>query len=128
MPREFEILMQQIPSPGLSIKAYFQPPNSPDLNVLDLAVFPAIQAAYYKCPPKKYAELVVQVTKAFNELPCQKIDLAFYSLHAVMNEIISCGGSNDYDMPHLGKSKSIRTDDELGTFTVPVTCQYRNWL
>ena len=47
---EFQGLMQGIPTPGLEIKLYFQPPNSPDLNVLDLCLFRSMSNEYFKCP------------------------------------------------------------------------------
>ncbi|XP_074303611.1 uncharacterized protein LOC141638061 [Silene latifolia] len=53
---------------GWNIQFSYQPPNSPDLNVLDLGFFRAIQALQQKKKSKKVDELVENTMKAFTEL------------------------------------------------------------
>ncbi|XP_047258867.1 uncharacterized protein LOC124891098 [Capsicum annuum] len=48
---------------GFDIRLYFQPSNSPDLNVLDLGFFRAIQSLQYQKAPKKVDELVEAVER-----------------------------------------------------------------
>ena len=50
---------------GCDIRLMCQPPNSPDLNVLDLGFFSAIQALQYKELPKTVDEFVNVVFKLF---------------------------------------------------------------
>ena len=47
----------------LDICIYFQPPNSPDTNVLDLGFFRAIQSIQYQMNPKNILEFVVNHMK-----------------------------------------------------------------
>jgi hypothetical protein len=47
------------------IRLTCQPPNSPDLNVLDLGFFAAIQALFYKGTPNNIEKIVEKVDKAF---------------------------------------------------------------
>ena len=52
----------------LNIKLICQPPNSPDLNVLDLGYFTAIQGLQYKEAPSNIDELIDVVQSSFNKL------------------------------------------------------------
>ncbi|KAE9265608.1 hypothetical protein PR003_g32404, partial [Phytophthora rubi] len=53
----------------LNVVLKFQPPNSPDLNCLDLGAFHAIQARQQLRSPRTLAELVAATTEAYWELP-----------------------------------------------------------
>ncbi|XP_021867467.1 uncharacterized protein [Spinacia oleracea] len=44
-----------------------QPPNSPDLNILDLGFFRSIQSKYEKSMPKNVTVLIKEVGQAFND-------------------------------------------------------------
>ena len=52
----------------LNIKLICQPPNSPDLNVLDLGYFTAIQGLQYEEAPSNIDELIDVVQSSFNKL------------------------------------------------------------
>ncbi|KAG3008451.1 hypothetical protein PC121_g3250 [Phytophthora cactorum] len=65
---------------GLSIELFCQPPNSPDLNCLDLGLFSAIQARQRLRTPRSIEELVEAVKAAYWELPPSTINAAFLSL------------------------------------------------
>lgn len=64
-----------------------QPPSSPDLNVLDLGFFSAIQALQHQVCPKNVEELISAVKKYFEEYPTRKINHIFLTLHARNYEI-----------------------------------------
>ncbi|KAI5400539.1 uncharacterized protein LOC127096114 [Lathyrus oleraceus] len=57
-----------------------QPPNSPDLNVLDLGFFNAIQSLQQKEPVKSIDELVGAVQKAFDEFSTVQSNKIFSTL------------------------------------------------
>ncbi|KAH7839797.1 hypothetical protein Vadar_009016 [Vaccinium darrowii] len=57
---------------GFDIRLSCQPPSSPDMNVLDLGFFRAIQSLQHQEAPKNIDELVAAVEKSFNELTTQK--------------------------------------------------------
>ncbi|KAL7158342.1 hypothetical protein ABFS83_02G136600 [Erythranthe nasuta] len=78
---------------GFDIRLMCQPPNSPDLNVLDLGFFAAIQSLQYKEAPKNIDELVNAVVHAFE----------FFST-AKSNQIMRAKGSNKYKIPHINKA------------------------
>ena len=48
---------------GWDIRLTCQPPNSPDLNILDLGFFAALQALFEKMSPGKIADIVAKVQK-----------------------------------------------------------------
>ncbi|XP_057770702.1 uncharacterized protein LOC130990491 [Salvia miltiorrhiza] len=90
---------------GFDIRLICQPPNSPDLNILDLGFFRAIQAIQYKQCPKTVAELVNVVEKAFEEYSPVLSNRIFLTLQSCMVEIMKARGSNDYKIPHLKKEQ-----------------------
>lgn len=100
---QFNAAMENVATDGLTIIPVPQPSNSPDLNCLDLGVFPALQADYYANPPTKFNELIAQVTSAYNNLSPEKIDSVFMTLQACLNEVIECDGTSNYCMPRKEK-------------------------
>ncbi|KAF7833179.1 mariner transposase [Senna tora] len=63
---------------GFDIRLMCQPPNSPDMNVLDLGFFSAIQSLQYKESPKTIDELIGVVVKAFEDYPTIKSNCIFF--------------------------------------------------
>ncbi len=88
-----------------------QPPNSPDLNVLDLGLFNAIDKLQHKNPRRTVEELVYAVKHAYEHLAPTTINRAFVSLQCVMEQILLHDGDNNFALPHMGKSK---LEKELG--------------
>jgi hypothetical protein len=83
-----------------------QPPNSPDMNVLDLGFFASLQAEQWKNPPRfKIDDLINDVMKAWNGYNPSKLDKVFLTHQACMDKCISKYGDNNYRIPHLGKDK-----------------------
>ena len=62
---------------GIYIRLTCQPPNSPDLNVLDLGFFAAIQALFEKGTPNNIDQIVARVEKAFHEYPVDRANWIF---------------------------------------------------
>lgn len=89
---------------GLDIHLMSQPPNSPDLNVLDLRFFRAIQSLQHKESPKSVDELVNAVVKSFEEFPSTKSNHIFLTLQLCMVEIMKARGSHHYKIPHINKA------------------------
>ena len=66
----------------------FQPPNSQNLNVLDLGFFNTIQRLQHQYEPKNMEELVETVGTCFDRLHWTKINNIFLTLQKVMEYII----------------------------------------
>ncbi|CAL9228744.1 unnamed protein product, partial [Arabidopsis halleri] len=81
---------------GFDIQLMCQPPNSPDLNILDLGFFSAIQSLQHKACPRTIEDLVGAVEESFETYPTNKVNCIFLTLQSCMVEIMKVGGSNKY--------------------------------
>ncbi|ETI38655.1 hypothetical protein F443_15671 [Phytophthora nicotianae P1569] len=89
-------------SDGWNIVVMFQPPNSPDLNVLDLGFFASIQSIQYKKIISGIENLILAVKDAFDSVDIETIDNIFVTLAKAMECIIKEKGDNTYKLPHMG--------------------------
>jgi hypothetical protein len=90
------------------VKFYTQPPNSPDLNILDLGLFASLQAAYYVNSPSNQVELIAMVEQNYAEYDYKKINRLWITLQSIFNCIIENHGENFYKIPHMNKAKMER--------------------
>ncbi|XP_056845974.1 uncharacterized protein LOC130497082 [Raphanus sativus] len=81
-----------------------QPANSPDLNILDLGFFSAIQSLQHKECPKTIEDLVGAVEESFKQYPTEQVNRIFLTLQTCMCETMKIGGLNKYKIPHMKKS------------------------
>ncbi|XP_047259438.1 uncharacterized protein LOC124891977 [Capsicum annuum] len=89
---------------GFNIRLCFQPSNSPDLNVLVLGFFRAIQSLQYQKAPKNVDELVEAVERSFDEMKEKQLNHVFLTLQSGMIEVMKDSGGNNYKVPHLNKN------------------------
>ncbi|XP_074369553.1 uncharacterized protein LOC141710981 [Apium graveolens] len=80
-----------------------QPPNIPDLNILDLGFFRSIQSLMHKKMPKDVDDMLNAVHQAFYELDPRTLANIWLSYQYVMNEVLKVKGSNDYLVPHVNQ-------------------------
>ncbi|XP_074266633.1 uncharacterized protein LOC141589912 [Silene latifolia] len=113
--REFRRVASQ---DGFDIRLMCQPANSPDLNILDLGFFNAIQSLQQKKRSKTVDELIDAVEKSFMEYPTIKIERTWITLQLCMIEIMKIEGSNRYKIPHMNKARMER----LGTLPKQIVC------
>ena len=88
----------------LNAGLYTQAANSPDVNLLDLGFFRAIQS-FNDAAPKNKEDLIKSVQLAYNNYPRTKLNRTWLTLQSVFNQIILCNGDNEYDIQHLSKEK-----------------------
>ncbi|XP_074337431.1 uncharacterized protein LOC141674619 [Apium graveolens] len=86
---------------GLNVQIRCQPPNYPDLNILDLGFFNAIQSLHQKDPARIVDDLVIAVKKAFDIYPSIKSNRIFLTLQQCMIQIMKYRGANNYKIPHM---------------------------
>ena len=91
----------------LNAGLYMQAANSPDVNLLDLVFFGAIQS-FNDAAPKNEEDLIKSVQLAYNNYPRTKLNRMWLTLQSVFNQIILCNGDNEYDIQHLSKEKLER--------------------
>ena len=80
---------------GFDIRVVFQPPNSPDMNVLDLGYFRSIQALQHQHPSNWTEELIATVKRSLEELDGINLEDTFLSLQACMTETLREKGGVD---------------------------------
>ncbi|KAF0736407.1 hypothetical protein Ae201684P_007239 [Aphanomyces euteiches] len=97
---------------GLNIKLVTQPANSPDLNILDLGFFAAIQTLQYRKCPKTIDEFLDAVHESFHELKSDCLDSVWLSLHRRMATIIDHYGDNTMKLEHMRK-EALRKQGKL---------------
>ena len=88
---------------GFGIRLMYQPPNSPDINVLDLGFFSAIQSLHYKKCLKTTDELVSSVMRLYEDFSVVKSNRIFLTLQLSMVDTMILKGSNNYKIEHLNK-------------------------
>ena len=93
---------------GFYIQLVQQPPNSPDMNVLDLGFFRPIQALQYQKVSYNVTQLVKAVNNAFQNLSPQCLRFVFITLQACMIEVMRRQRGFDYHIPHMNKTKAAR--------------------
>lgn len=100
---------------GISIKIVCQPPNSPDLNLLDLGAWRSLQTACNEVKDQFLisdtsgsieGKLISAVLEAWKQWENEeKLRALVETLFLFMEEIIACGGSNHFRQPHSGRKK-----------------------
>lgn len=93
-------------------------PNSPDLNVLDLGLFRAIQSVQYRASCYNVDQLIDAVNEAFDNMPTDTLNRVFLTLQSVMELIMKYDGCNRYKLPHMNKDKLSLS----GPLPVSISC------
>ncbi|XP_026428378.1 uncharacterized protein LOC113324270 [Papaver somniferum] len=100
--------LEAVRSYGLDIELLCQPPNSPDLNVLDLRFFSAISALHHTDAPTTVDEFIASVTRAFEIFSVEEANNVFITLQSCMKEILGIKGGIHYKITHMHKWRLIR--------------------
>jgi len=106
--------VQAAQADGWDIRLTCQPPNSPDLNVLDLGFFAAIQTLFHKGSPNNVEQIVEMIHKAFQEYPVDRSNRIFLTQQSCMMEIMKHNGGQHYNIPHT-KKKTLEMQGDLPT-------------
>jgi len=96
-----------------NIELMNQPPNSPDLNILDLGFFNHIQSLQSKRCAVNVDDLIEAVQDAFQETSPTALSDNFITLQSVMREVLSHEGGNNFKIPHLKKAMKRRQGKEI---------------
>ncbi|GJX37032.1 transposase, Tc1-like protein [Tanacetum coccineum] len=110
--------LQEASRDGFDIRIRFQPPNSPDLNVLDLGFFRAIQSLQEQEVLGNINELVRAVETSFDRMSSHELNNVFLTLQMCMKEIMKVQGGNNYQTPHIGKARLERQ----GMLPLQISC------
>jgi hypothetical protein len=125
-PEEFATLLAGYPAGNGNWRfvLYCQPPNSPDMNVLDLGFFRALQGLQFEEPSENTGVLIARVLRCFAVYPSEKLNRIFVTLQSCLNEIINCDGGNQYKIPHMNKERLERLGQLPVSLAVTEDAQY----
>ena len=98
----------------IDAKLYTQTPNSPDVNLLDLGFFRAIQS-FNDASAKNEAKLIQSVQDAYENYPRHKLNRTWLTLQSRFNQIILHHGDNDYSIEYISKAK-LEWQGQLQTY------------
>jgi hypothetical protein len=84
----------------LDIVLIQQPPNSPDMNVLDLCFFRSLQSLTDTRAPTTIKELIEGVEEEYHNYNVDKLARSFSTHKYCMAEVMKVGGGIRYDIPH----------------------------
>ncbi|EAZ12224.1 hypothetical protein OsJ_02110 [Oryza sativa Japonica Group] len=104
---------------GLDIRIKNQPPNSPDMNVLDLGFFASVQSKTFLKNSKSMEEIIENVQKEYNEYDEDLVNRVFLTLQSYFIEVMKVDGGNGYKIPHMNKDRLQR----LGMLPTRLTCE-----
>lgn len=106
-----EEFREAVRATGLDIRIRRQPPNSPDLNVLDLGYFKSIQSLQYTEAPTNLDQLVNAVRASFDAVSSDTLNKVFLTHQECMIAIMQANGGNDYPLPHMHKDHLNRVGE-----------------
>ncbi|CAL4949559.1 unnamed protein product [Urochloa decumbens] len=110
--------VQAAQADGWDIRLTCQHPNSPDLNVLDLGFFAAIQALFEKGTPNNITEILQKVDQAYQNYPVERSNRIFLTQQCCMMEIMKHNGGQHYNIPHMKK----KTLERQGRLPITLKC------
>jgi hypothetical protein len=90
---------------GLNIRLMNQPPNSPDMNCLDLGFFASLQSLTFNMFSKNLDELIDNVIKEFQEYDPTLLNRMYLTLQSCLIEVMKASRGNIYKIPHMNKER-----------------------
>ena len=101
---------------GPKVRLLYQPPDSPDLNVLDLGFFTILWTKIHKLLKENdqipsLDDVWDAAQLAWSNISSVDIEVLFRTLHVRMEQVIECNGRNDMAIPHSGVREQVEIED-----------------
>ena len=109
---------------GINSKLYMQAANSPDIDLLDLGFFRAIQS--FNNAKLEKEELIQAVSTTYESYLWNKINHTWLTLQCCFNQIIMHQRDDDYNSDHASKEKLEYIGQLLDVMDVVDTVQLFN--
>uniref|UniRef100_A0ACD5XP25 Uncharacterized protein n=1 Tax=Avena sativa TaxID=4498 RepID=A0ACD5XP25_AVESA len=115
-----EVFRQVVAETDLDIELIQQPPNSPDMNVLDLCFFRSLQSLTDSRAPTSIKELIEDVEEEYHNYDVDKLARSFITLQYCMAGVMKVGGAIRYDPPH---NKERQQEDVRLPYAISITSE-----
>ena len=101
---------------GPKVRLTYQPPDSPDLNVMDLGFSNSLWTKTHKILKNRddipsLDDVWEAVKMAWSDISPVDIEVLFRTLHLRMKQVIDCNGRNDMSIPHDGIREHVQLED-----------------
>jgi len=97
-------MLAEDPTEDVTVRFTEQPANSPDMNILDLGFFRALEARTHGLKAARTLdELIDNVGKAFDDYEPRLLNRIWLTHASVFNRVIADEGGNNFDIPHMKK-------------------------
>ncbi|XP_057548274.1 uncharacterized protein LOC130826727 [Amaranthus tricolor] len=93
---------------GFNIRLVCQLASSPDMNILDLGLFSALQSIQFKSFSKDLNDLIKAVNDAYDTFEPKLLNYTWIQYQLCMIEVLKAKGGNNYKNPHIGKQRLDR--------------------
>ncbi|KAF0683218.1 hypothetical protein As57867_024640, partial [Aphanomyces stellatus] len=113
--------LECVSTDGWSFVVRCQPPQSPDLNVLDLGLFASIQALQLKLFCRTVDDVIRATLAAFERSGGETLTKVFLTLQAVMRLVLENNGGNQFRLPHLRKDAMHRAGALMSNVSCPAS-------
>ncbi|RHY75155.1 hypothetical protein DYB38_007889 [Aphanomyces astaci] len=113
-----DAILACVSTDGWTFVVQRQPPNSPDLNVLDLGYFASIQSLQNKVVSHSIDDVIQSTLASFEALSSEKLENVFHTFQAVMRLVLEHNSSNHFPLSHLKKDAKRRA----GTLSANLSC------
>ncbi|ETW03914.1 hypothetical protein H310_04333 [Aphanomyces invadans] len=115
------LTLRGVSTDGWTFVVRCQPPNSPDLNVLDLGSFASVQTLQLKLVSRSLGEVIHATYAAFEICGGDALANVLLTLQTVMRLVLENNGGNHYRLPHLGKDALRRARALMSNVSCPAS-------
>ncbi|XP_057545828.1 uncharacterized protein LOC130824826 [Amaranthus tricolor] len=93
---------------GFNIRLVCPPASSPNMNILDLGLFSALQSIQFKSFPKDLNDLIKAVNDAYDTFEPKLLTYTWIQYQLCMIEVLKAKGGNNYKNADIGKQRLDR--------------------
>jgi len=105
VPVDDAVFAAAVARTGLDIRLMNQPPNSPDMNCLDLGFFASLQSLTNRTTSRNMDELIQNVYIEYQNYNPILLNRVFLTLQTCMIQVMKDNGGNRYKIPHMNKDR-----------------------
>jgi hypothetical protein len=118
VPVDDAVFATAVARTGLNIHLMNQPPNSPDMNCLDLGFFTSLQSLTDRTTSRNIDELIQNVYIEYQNYNPILLNRVFVTLQTCMIKVMKDNEGNRYKIPHMNKERL----ESQGMLPIALSC------